>query len=120
MPNLELKQTMKKPNKCEKDKTCICLCKKTKDEVFGIDVEYTCTEFECSNFDFELVETSKQCTDKKNEDCISKVEGGFIFARGLSFQTGPDKEGLSLRAVYIEKDKNKIGICENRPCLESA
>jgi len=111
---------LKRMNECEKEKACICLCKKTQDLEKG---EKKC-EGICKTLDGDFINwlnprqlgignigELERYKDIANIEEFKAVEGGFFYSR-RDFPKSPQA-----KIIYIEEYNDFISICFDKPCI---
>lgn len=105
-----------RPEKCEENKACVCLCRYVKFNVKPIYI--TTTREEIENMRVLDCERDLICSSLDNIDRFKGVKEekhlgvtkGFQIARFLG---GEERT----RTVYLEKHRGTIGVCEKKSCL---
>lgn len=126
-----------RPNHCEKNKACVCLCKSgweklsenPKDNPHNVPNEYECEKIICKSIDsVNFMSTIKSedfgayvgnpfDLDVEDLEGVYELEGGFIYLR--TTDTGMGFPGWSTRnnQIYVEGYGNIGGVCFELPCI---
>lgn len=109
-----------RPESCEEQKACICLCQDYTFKVGG-NKPYSseCKEAICSSFGSIDIVSEKIVSRYGNGNPKFSWKGGFLFLRDVpAIANGLGEQNRQeTRTFYVQRYKNVVGVCIVSPCI---